>query len=268
MASEYVTLGVLFKVAGTRAKPDYFYCHGLFTEIVKGKPVQVDGQFLPSIFRAIYYVIDNQGRKLFPDDNWRQIPTWTIELFLKVNESGYIEPLQCFAKGAHNYLNSQGKLTHSRRFGEAIEIPLDEFQPLSARHFAQMNKYRASLIADATANVLISYEYIGDGKHHRWQSGNKAREISDEVVLNLRDNTQKRSYTKVGDTFLQDVARKYLAILETGDPNPTKTLHETYYKHLVGYDRLSAYLTKCRKMNLIPEIPKKHQPPTTKKGKK
>lgn len=241
-------------MANNKAKDDHFYIRGVFPEIIAGKPVEVEGQLLPEVFRVTFYIIDNQGRNLRNQD-FKEIPLWTISLTLKTNKSGFIEVLQCNAKGARDYRNPEGKLSHSFDFATNApkEYPLDEYLPLTARHFAQMERHRAKLIGEATAGVLWSYQFIGEAGKVVWKRGNNLSELPDELILNIRKNTEKRAYTRVSDTYLQEIARRYLEILATGDTAPVKTLHEQYYKSLINYDRLSGLVSRCRKENFLPK---------------
>ena len=210
------------------------------------RPVKFKGHVIPEYFTTTFYILDNNGIKLTPKQQSSLKDTWTIELYLRVTKIETVEVVRINVKGATPY--------------KGHDLSPKSFDPsgsgtIQARHFNQLQDYRARFLSVAVQVVIQSHKYKKqpDGSHS-WTLGEKI-EVSIKELERINDEVEIFTYTKLDGHFYETFAKRYKELIRSGDRTPIKTLQKLYYSEK-SVKHVQSYATTCRKKKLLSKAEK------------
>ena len=234
------------------------------TQPVHGpKPMKFKGHVIPEYFSATFYVLDNDGIKVTPKNQASFKDTWVIELLLRVTKIETVEVVQLNVKGAKP--NPTHEVFTTKPFN-----PTD-LGTIQARHFNQLQEYRARLMSVAVQVAIQSHKYKKQPNGgHAWTIGDNLG-VTVEELERINDEVEGFIYTKLDGNFYETFAKRYKELVINGDKTPIKTLQKIYYPEK-SVKHVQSYATTCRKKKLLPKAEQgknsKVRKTTTRKGAK
>jgi hypothetical protein len=235
------------------------HTRGVYTQpTYTAKPMKFKGYVVPEYFTATFYILDNDGIKVTPN-NFKRFKTWTVELLLRVTKSETVDIVEVKTLGAKSYKGHD--LFTTKQFDPTGH------ETIQARHLNDLHHNRVRFISVAVQVAIQTsrYKKTKDGGHS-WTLGDKI-ELAETELDRINDEIVKFSYTKLDGTFYETFAERYRKLVNEGDRTPIKTLKNLYYPDKSA-KHVQSYATTCRKKGLLPPAPQGKNSPVRKTTKR
>lgn len=203
-----------------------------------GKPIKYRGFLVPEYFKAHFYFLDNDDRKV-TSTNAKTFKTWKLEVLIRVTKAETLEIVQSSILGASAFRGHNIFTTHA--------FNPDNYGAVKAHYLVQVSENRPHILSYAITRAVQNHEYTksSEGGHSWTLSG--GRDLTEEELKKLAKLATNESYTRLTYSFYQEVARLYKEALENGE-SPIQSLMAQLDK---SEKRVQAYATECRRLGLL-----------------